>query len=114
MKETYSTDGKLDATKIREALNSGKLDVNAQDEETGNTLLHYVILENNFSAYTAVKRNALNVDIQNKQGQTPLQISVTEKNIFFFSELKDLKADAKIKDSNGSLPIDYAPEKLCL
>lgn len=108
LRETYSIDGKLDATRIREALNNGSLDVNAQDEGTGNTLLHYVILENNFNAYTAIKRNALNVNIQNKEGQTPLHISVTEKNIFFFSELKELKANANIKDNSGSLPIDYA------
>ncbi|MCM3256982.1 stalk domain-containing protein [Paenibacillus lautus] len=109
LKETYSTDGKLDATKIREALNSGALDVNSQDEETGNTLLHYVILENNYEAYKAINRNALNVDIQNKNGETPLHTSVIEENDFYFGELiNDKRADAKIKDKKGLLPIDHA------
>ncbi|WP_106766449.1 stalk domain-containing protein [Paenibacillus faecalis] len=107
LRETYSTDGKLDASKIRADLNSGKLDVNSHDE-AGNTLLHYVILEDNFEAYKAINRNALNVDIQNKDGKTPLHTSVIEKNVFYFSELKNLKADATIKDKNGLLPIDYA------
>lgn len=47
LKETYSTNGKLDAEKIRVALDSGTLDVNAVDSVTGNSLLHLVILENN-------------------------------------------------------------------
>lgn len=109
LKETYSTDGKIDATKIREALNSGNLDVNSQDEENGNTLLHYVILENNFSAYTAIKRNALNPDVQNKEGQTPLHTAVIQKNRFFLGEVLDeLKADTSIKDNFSKAAIDYA------
>lgn len=109
LEATYSTDEKLDVEKIKEALNSGKLDVNAQDEETGNTLLHYVVLENNYEAYKAIKRNALNPNVKNKEGKTPLHISVIEKNSFYFGELlTDMRADAKIKDNNGKLPIDYA------
>lgn len=108
LKETYSTDGKLDATKIREALNSGKLDVNAQDEETGNTLLHYVILENNYNAYTAIKRNALNPDVQNNDGDTPLHTTIKAINVFFLSELiGDLKADAEIKNKENKKAIEY-------
>lgn len=109
LRETYSTDGKLDPTKIREALNSGALDVNAKDEDTGNTLLMYVILDNNYEAYKAIKHNVLNADVQNNEGKTALHLSVINKNVFYFGELTgDLKADATIKDISGKQAIDYA------
>ncbi|WP_019420052.1 stalk domain-containing protein, partial [Paenibacillus sp. OSY-SE] len=89
LKETYSTDGKLDAAKIKEALNNGTLDVNAQDSDTGMTLMHYVVLEDNYEAYKAIRRNDLNVDIPDNNGQTPLFLSVIDQNSFFFGELRD-------------------------
>ncbi|MFE6075787.1 ankyrin repeat domain-containing protein [Paenibacillus sp. NPDC057886] len=108
LKETYSTEGKLDATKIRSALDNKTLDLNAVDQDTGNTLLHYTIEENNFEAFKALKRNALNVNIQNSLGQTPLHIAILSNSSFYLGELKDLKADANIKDNDGNLPIDLA------
>jgi len=108
LQETYSTDGKLDTTKIRSALDNKTLDLNAVDQDTGNTLLHYAIEENNFEAFKAIKRNALNVNIQNSLGQTPLHIAILNNSSFYLGELKDLKADANIKDDEGNLPIDLA------
>ncbi|MGV2886807.1 stalk domain-containing protein [Paenibacillus taichungensis] len=108
LKETYSTDGKLDAEKLRTALNNGTLDVNSVDSETGNSLLHLVILENNFEAYKAIKRNALDPNIQNNEKQTPLHLAVISNNSFFRGELLDnLKVDATLKDSNSKQAIDY-------
>lgn len=108
LKETYSTDGKLDADKIRTALNSGALDVNAQDSSNGgNTLLMYVIEEDNYEAYKAIKRNALNVDVQRDDGKTALMLTVINKNDFYFGEMTNLKADATIKDISGKQAIDY-------
>ncbi|WP_336764960.1 stalk domain-containing protein [Paenibacillus sp. USHLN196] len=106
LKETYSTDDKLDAEKIRTALNSGTLGVNDQDNDTGKTLLMFVIEENNYEAYKAIKRNALNVDIQDKQGNSALHIAILESNVFYFGELLDLKADATLKNKSGKRPID--------
>ncbi|MBN3522249.1 hypothetical protein JSQ80_00015 [Paenibacillus apiarius] len=109
LKETYSTDGKLDAAKLKEALNDGTLDVNAQDADTGITLMHYVVLEDNYEAYKAIRRNELNVNIPDNNGQTPIFLSVIHKNHFFFGELRDdLNADFMIKDSEGKQAIDYA------
>lgn len=108
LKETYSTDGKLDATKIRTALDNKSLDLNAVDQDTGNALIHYVIEENNFEAFKAIKRNALNVNVQNSLGQTPLHIAILNNSSFYLGELKDLKANADLKDNNGSKPIDLA------
>ncbi|WP_431785776.1 ankyrin repeat domain-containing protein [Paenibacillus lactis] len=108
LKETYSNDGKLDATKIRTALDNKSLDLNSKDSDTGNTLLHYAILENNFEAFRALKRNALDPNVQNSDGDTPLHIAVKENSSFYLGELKELKANAKIKNNEGKLPIDYA------
>ncbi|MFW5433178.1 stalk domain-containing protein [Paenibacillus apiarius] len=109
LKETYSADGKLDAAKLKEALNDGTLDVNAQDADTGMTLMHYVVLEDNYEAYKAIRRNDLNVNIPDNNGQTPIFLSVIHKNHFFFGELRDdLNADFMIKDSEGKQAIDYA------
>lgn len=106
--EKYSIDGKLDATKIKEAITAKKITVNTQDKDTGNSLMHYVVLENNYSLYITIKRNALDVNLQNNQKQTPLHLAVINKNSFYYGELEQLKANPKIEDKNGLLPIDYA------
>ncbi|PYE51654.1 copper amine oxidase-like protein [Paenibacillus barcinonensis] len=111
LKETYSTEGKLDAEKIRTALNNGTLDVNAQDSESLNSLLHYVIAENNYEAFKAINRNSLNPDLQNKDGNTSLHLAIQTENIFYFGELKKMKADPNIKNSSGKLAIDLADPK---
>ncbi|WP_340031123.1 stalk domain-containing protein [Paenibacillus sp. FSL K6-1122] len=111
LKEIYSTDNKLDAEKIRTALNNGTLDVNAQDlSNGGNTLLMYVVEENNYEAYKAIKRNALDVNVQRDDGKTALMLTVITKNDFYFGEMTNLKADAKIKDSSKKQAIDYADD----
>ncbi|MBN3522247.1 hypothetical protein JSQ80_00005, partial [Paenibacillus apiarius] len=77
--------------------------------DTGMTLMHYVVLENNYEAYKAIKRNNLNVDIPDNNGQTPLFLSVIHENSFYFGELRDeLNSDVMIKDSEGKQAIDYA------
>lgn len=111
LQETYSTDGKLDAEKIRTALNNGSLDVNTQDSDSLNSLLHYVILENNYEAFKAINRNALNPDLQNSKGETPLHLAIQNENIFYFGELKKLKANPDLKDQSGKLAIEYADPK---
>ncbi|PZT54406.1 hypothetical protein DN757_17670 [Paenibacillus silvae] len=109
LKETYSTNDKLDAEKIRTALNNGTLGVNDQDIGTGKTLLMFVIEENNYEAYKAIKRNALDPDVQDNNKQTALHLAVQLKNSFYFGELiNDLKPDAKLKDSDGKQAIDYS------
>ncbi|MBD8839927.1 hypothetical protein IFU39_19110 [Paenibacillus sp. CFBP 13594] len=110
LKETYSTDGKLDAEKLRTALNNATLGVNDQDSYTGNTLLHLAVLEDNYEALKAIKRNALNPNIQNSLGQTPLMISILEKSNFYFGEIIDMKPDITITDKEGKKAIDYAEQ----
>ncbi|MNB98291.1 hypothetical protein D3C75_455390 [compost metagenome] len=106
--DKYSTDGKLDANKIKVGLAAGEITVNAQEKESGNSLMHYVVIENNYYAYVAIKTSKLNVNLQNNEGQTPLHLAVINKNSFYFGELQDLQANPNVKDKNGLLPIDYA------
>ncbi|MFW5433177.1 stalk domain-containing protein [Paenibacillus apiarius] len=108
LKETYSTDGKLDGAKIKAALENGSLDVNAQDADTGNTLLMLAILESNYGAYKEFKRNDLDPNIQNKDKQTALHLTTIKNDSFFRGELLDeLNVDASIKDASGKQAIDY-------
>jgi FOG: Ankyrin repeat len=107
----YSTDGKLDAAKVKAGIAAGEITVNSQDKETGNSLLHYVVLEDNFAVYSIIKVNALNVNLQNNDGRTPLHLAVINERIFYLGELKDYKADPTIKDNAGKRPIDYADPK---
>ncbi|WDQ34981.1 stalk domain-containing protein [Paenibacillus marchantiae] len=109
LRETYSTDEKLDAEKIRTALNNGTLDVNAQDSTNGgNTLLMYVIEEDNFEAYKAINRNALDVNVQRDDGKTALMLSVIENSSFYFGEVINKKPDTKLKDNSKKTALDYA------
>ncbi|PIH61599.1 hypothetical protein CS562_03775 [Paenibacillus sp. LK1] len=115
LKETYSTDGKLDAEKIRTALNNGTLDVNAQDSSNGgNTLLMYAIEEENYEAYKAINRNALDVNTQRDDLKTALHITLINNNSFYFGELINKKPNATLKDSSGKTALDYADKNSSL
>jgi ankyrin repeat protein len=52
--------------------------------------------------------NALNVNLQNNEGQTPLHLAVIAKSDFYTGELKSLKVDASLKDNSEKKAIDYA------
>ncbi|ASA21813.1 hypothetical protein [Paenibacillus donghaensis] len=107
--DKYGTNGKLDAEKVKAAIAAGEISVNAQDKGTGNSLLHYVVLENNFAVYSVIKVNALNVNLQNGELQTPLILSVIHENGFYEGELTNYyKSDATIKDNSGKQAIDYS------
>ncbi|NMI04805.1 hypothetical protein HF638_12510 [Paenibacillus sp. SZ31] len=108
LKETYSTNGKLDADKIRTALNNGTLDVNAQDSETLETLLMLVVKEDNFEAYKAINRNALDVNVQRYDGKTALMLTVIENSSFYFGEVINKNPDTKLKDNSSKTALDYA------
>jgi hypothetical protein len=108
LEKNYSVDGKINAEKVALGIASGELTINSADADSGNSLIHYAVLQDNFALYQVIKKNDLNVDSINKQQQTPLHFAIINKRAFFLGELKTLKADPNIKDSNGKLPIDYA------
>ncbi|GIP32601.1 stalk domain-containing protein [Paenibacillus sp. J2TS4] len=105
----YSEDGKLNAEKIKTAIENGILDVNSQDEETGDSLFILAIKENNFPVYEVLKYRGVDPELANREGKTPLHIAVIENNDFFYGELTNyFEVKTKIKDSDGKMPIDYA------
>ncbi|MNC17560.1 hypothetical protein D3C75_654460 [compost metagenome] len=106
--DKYSTDGKLDANKIKVGLAAGEITVNAQEESNGTSLLQYAIKENNFEVYSLIKVNSLNVNLQDNSGNTALHTAVICDSIFYVGELKTLKVDATIKNKDGKQAIDYA------
>lgn len=106
LKETYSTDDKLDAEKIRTALNSGTLGVNDQDSNSGKTLLFYIIEENNYEAFKAINRNALDINIQDSQGNTVLHTAILNKSPFYFGEILDKKPKVDLKNKDGKTAYD--------
>jgi len=110
LENKFSSDGKIDANKVKLAIAAGEISVNAQDEATGNSLLHYAVLQDNYSLYQVIHVNALNPNLKNKDGQTPLHLAVIEKNRFYLGELKDLKVDANIVDNASKKAIDYATD----
>ncbi|KOS03327.1 hypothetical protein AM598_07345, partial [Paenibacillus polymyxa] len=81
--------------------------INSQDSN-GDSILHWVIRKNDYATYLVIKKNALNVNVQNALGNTPLHESILDKSSFYFGELTGgtYKAKANIKNKNGSLPID--------
>lgn len=107
--EKYSTDGKLDAAKVKAGIAAKEISINAQDKETGLSLLQYVIKENNFAVYSVIKINSLNPNLQDNEGNTALHTSIIEKSNFYFGELiNEYRADAQIKNIEGKLPLDLA------
>lgn len=108
--EKFSTDGKLDANKIKLGIAAGEITINSQDSN-GKSILHYVVEENNFAVYQVIKLNGLNVNLTDSNGQTPLHIAVEKENRFFLGELTSTyKSDATIKDKNQKQPIDLAEQ----
>lgn len=108
----YNNDkNQLDASLLKEAIKSGELNVNAQDEDTGESLLHLVIKQDNFPAYEVIKANKINPSLKDNKGLTPLHIAVINENRFYFGELDSEFKVKQYKDSQGKYPIDYAKEK---
>ncbi|MBE7896276.1 hypothetical protein G7L40_19750 [Paenibacillus polymyxa] len=105
--DQYTKGDKLDSEKIAAAIASGELTINSQDAN-GDSILHWVIRKNDYATYLVIKKNALNVNIQNALGNTPLHESVIDKNNFYFGELTGItyKANANIKNKDGLKPID--------
>ncbi|ALS22321.1 stalk domain-containing protein [Paenibacillus naphthalenovorans] len=103
----YSKDGKLDPELIKRAIEKKKLSVNAQDEDTGNSLLILAIIENNFPVYQVLKDNGVDAELPNKEGNTPLHFATLEKSSFYMGELLNhFNVKAKVKNNEGKMPID--------
>ncbi|KAF6620428.1 hypothetical protein HFE03_07175 [Paenibacillus sp. EKM102P] len=110
--DQYTKGDKLDSEKIAAAIASGELTINSQDEN-GDSILHWVIRKNDYATYLVIKKNALNVNILNNMGNSPLHEAILNKNNFYLGELTGItyKANAKIKNKDGQRPIDLLDKK---
>lgn len=112
LQSKYAVDGKLDAELVRAAIDNGILSVNAQDEDTGDSLLILAIKANNFPVYQVLKDRGVNPELPNKEGKYPIHIAIIKRSDFYFGELRThFKVDTKVQDNDGKMPIDYTEEK---
>ncbi|MCM3274157.1 stalk domain-containing protein [Paenibacillus elgii] len=108
LKGKYSKEGKLNLDLIKAAIDKKELQLNTQDEETGNSLVFYAIIENNYPVFDYLAKSGANLELQNKEGKTPLHIAVIEKSSFYMGELlSKYKVPTKVKDNSSKMPIDY-------
>ncbi|WP_028588875.1 stalk domain-containing protein [Paenibacillus massiliensis] len=106
LEQTYAKGDKLDAERISVDIASGKIDLNVQDSNSGKSLLMLVIEKDDFETYKVIRRNALNPNLQDNNGDAALHYAANFKNIFYIGALIDMNADAAIKNKNGKRPID--------
>ena len=84
---------------------------NLVEPNTGNSFLHKAAIENipQMAKYFAEK--GANLNIQNKEGNTPLHLALKLKNNKIIKILMDNKAALDIPNSKGEIPFDYfSPE----
>jgi Copper amine oxidase N-terminal domain. len=106
-----STDNKIDLEKVKNAVSSGEISINAQDQVTGYSLYHYAVIEKNSFLYTYLKENKANASLQDSNGKTPLHHAVLEEsNIFMSLLVNELNVSTQIEDNEGKKPIDYTKE----
>ncbi|MEE4561435.1 stalk domain-containing protein [Paenibacillus polymyxa] len=105
--EQFLKGEKLDSEKIAVAIASGELTINSQDAN-GDSILHWVIRKNDYATYLVIKKNALNVNLVNSLGNSPLHEAVLDKNGFYIGELtgNTYRANAKVKNAEGKIPLD--------
>jgi hypothetical protein len=112
LKNKYSSNGKLNLDLIKEGIEKKELTLNSQDEETGDSLLILSIRENNYQVFNYLATNGANLELPNKNGETPLHIATFIKSGFYMSELlTTYRVNPEIKDNNNKRPIDYVDQK---
>ncbi|MDP9676967.1 hypothetical protein J2W97_002962 [Paenibacillus jamilae] len=104
--DQYTKGDKLDSEKIAAAIASGELTINSQDDN-GDSILHWVIRKNDYATYLVIKKNALNVNIQNNKLQSPLHEAALQNSNFYIGELESLHANPKLMDIEGKKPIEH-------
>ena len=109
--EQYTKGDKLDSEKIAAAIASGELTINSQDAATGKSLLMYVVEKNDYATYQVIHKNALNPNLQDKEGNTALHYAVKYDNSFYYGELESMGANHSIKNKNGQRAYDLVTDK---
>jgi ankyrin repeat protein len=78
--------------------------INEQNPETGNTLLHEAILANNEQRAKILIDHGANINIQNRKGDTPLHIAVLNDEKIMVKLLVKHSANIDVKNSQGETP----------
>lgn len=106
-------------TRVRDLLNEGA-DVNAQDPDTGRTVLHEIV---SGEATDFVRRRLMeavlahdpDVNIQDKQGYSPFHAAVEwalkEGKQEYMKQLLDNGANSLLRDAQGRTALDIARER---
>ena len=99
---------KHNSVKVIRFLLKQNFDINVLTETTKESPIFYTIDENNKEAFKFLVRQGANINLQNENGETPLEIA-TRKNLSDFVEIL-IKKGAKIntKDSKGKTPFDIS------
>ena len=80
---------------------------NLVEPNTGNSFLHIAALENIPQMAQYFVEKGANLNMQNKEGNTPLHLALKCKNDKVIKILMDNKAALDIPNSDGAIPFDY-------
>ena len=85
-------------------------DVNQRDKG-GRTALHYVVLNGNREIFQRlITHSDLDINVQDKDGVTPIRLAVCECIVPAVLALLQMGADPNIKDSHGISAVDEAKQ----
>lgn len=73
-------------------------------DKNGNTLLHFAAASDNVPLIDSLIKSGVEIDAQNKLGQTPLHIAYKHGKLETSLLLIRYNADTNIRDNDGNIP----------
>ena len=92
-------------------LNGFKDNINYQDEETGNSLLHEAVNYCNYPALIELIHRKADVNCLNKQKLAPLHIAIWKGYLHLAAPLLKAGANQDIEDNGGRVPLYFAVQR---
>jgi ankyrin repeat protein len=89
-------------------ISSLKDNLNIQQMETGNTLLHAA--KTSYIIVKSIISNGADINIQNNEGNTPLHLRILQGNLFLAEYLIENHADFNLANKDGKTALDLATE----
>lgn len=90
---------------------NGFREINFQDPETGNSLLHECINACNYPALIELLSRRADVNILNKQDLAPLHIAIWKGYLHLAAPLLKAGANQDVQDKGGRVPLYFAVER---
>jgi ankyrin repeat protein len=81
--------------------------INAPQDENGNTLLHLASKKNDIETIKRLHKYQANINARNKFDETPLHLAIEFGNFQTVKFLVEKKANVHAKDSNQNTPLNY-------